>query len=83
LAQLTPEIVNTSEIAIWRFAPSKRGCYTENEFDLKYLPLSTGYRYSPKNCLYAALMEKILGNCSCISDFFRIGQNFYNVPPCR
>jgi hypothetical protein len=83
LTQLLPEIVNTSEIAISRFSPTNRGCYTEKEMDIKFLSLSMGYRYSPKNCLYAALAEKIITNCSCISDFYRIGQEFNNILPCR
>ena len=83
LAQLMPIIVNTTETAISRFAPIDRACYTQKEIDLKYIPLSMGYRYSPKNCLYAALAEKIITNCSCISDFYRIGQEFNNILPCR
>jgi len=83
LAQLIPVIVNTSEIVISRFAPNERGCYTEEEINLKYLPLSMGYRYSPKNCLYAALVEKILINCSCIPDYFWLGPEFTHVLPCR
>jgi hypothetical protein len=78
-----PIIVNTTETAITRFVPIDRGCYTQQEIDLKYLPLSMGYRYSPKNCLYAALLEKILSNCSCVPDFFRIGDEFQNILPCR
>ena len=78
-----PVIVNTSETAISRFAPKDRGCYTIDEFDLKYLPLSMGYRYSPKNCLYASLLEKILTDCSCVPDFFRIGVEFNSILPCR
>jgi hypothetical protein len=83
LAQLMPIIVNTTETAISRFAPIDRACYTQKEIDLKYIPLSMGYRYSPKNCLYAALLEKMFSNCSCISDFFRIGNEFQNILPCR
>ena len=82
MAALEPEIVNTTERVINRFGPLERGCYLEEEFQLKTLKWEGGYRYSMKNCLYSALLEKILHNCSCVPDFYNHVHN-HDKPPCR
>ena len=42
---ITPTIVNTTERTINRFSPEIRGCYTDDEFKLKYLEYKQGFRY--------------------------------------
>ncbi len=81
LAALEPEIVNTTERVINRFGPLDRDCYLEDEFKLKTLKWEFGFRYSMKNCLYAALLDKILQNCSCEPDFHREPDK--DKPMCR
>ena len=39
---------------------------------LRYLRQDDGYRYSMANCLYEALVERILENCDCIPFFVTV-----------
>ena len=84
LVSLEPSIINTSENAMYRFIPEKRGCYTDKEFQLKTLKWEDGYRYSMNNCLYSSLLEKIFSNCSCIPAFIaQLINSTVDKPPCR
>jgi hypothetical protein len=77
-------IINTSENAMSRFIPEKRGCYTDKEFQLKTLTWEDGYRYSMNNCLYSSLLEKIFNNCSCVPAFIApLITLTVDKPPCR
>jgi hypothetical protein len=70
LASLAPVVVNTSETVITRFTPLQRDCYSDDEFHLKAFNWDDGFRYSMTNCLYAAQLEKIVQNCSCVPNYF-------------
>ena len=77
-------IVNTTDQALARFSPEVRGCYTDNEFQLKTLSRNGGYRYSMKNCLFSSLLEKVFSNCSCVPDYYGNPENIsFKLPPCR
>jgi hypothetical protein len=41
-----------------RFDPERRGCYDDEEFYFPNLKRESGYRYSVKNCLYEAVIER-------------------------
>ncbi len=82
LASLAPVIVNTSENVITRFTPLQRDCYNDDEFHLKAFNWDDGFRYSMTNCLYAALFEKIIQNCSCVPNYFS-DFNENNLTKCR
>lgn len=69
LAALIPTLTNATENAVTRFLPSGRKCYQDHEFHFKNLKWSDGFRYSNKNCLYEAIIENILKNCTCIPSF--------------
>ena len=69
LAAIIPSVINTTVNALSRFLPNRRKCYRDNEFDLPNLRYSDGYRYSHTNCLYQAVIEKIMKNCSCRPSF--------------
>jgi len=69
LAAITPTRLVTTENAVSRFSPEERGCYEEKEFSFAYLKWSDGYRYSIKNCLYEAVIDRIVNNCSCFPSF--------------
>jgi len=69
---VTPTLLSTSESAIKRFHPKERGCYTEGELPLKYLP-SKLYRYEMSNCLFEAAYEEILEQCNCTPSFHALG----------
>ena len=58
IAALTPSIIVTSQTAVDRFMPDDRGCYNDDEFDFPILKQASGYRYSMKNCLYEAVIER-------------------------
>jgi len=47
-----------SQEARTRFRPEERGCYSEGELELKYLPTAL-YRYDISNCLFEATYEKV------------------------
>ena len=85
LVSLAPFIINTTHNEMSRFTPEKRGCYSDEEFQLKILRWEDGYRYSMNNCLYSSLLEKIFDNCSCIPAFIAplLKYNTVNKPPCR
>ena len=55
MVSLSPMIVNTSESVMARFSPEERECFTDEEFDFKYLKRQDGFRYSLKNCFYSAI----------------------------
>jgi hypothetical protein len=84
IASIVPQVVYTTETVISQFSPTTRGCYIDEEFHLKYLNWTEGYRYSMKNCMYAAVLEKVFSNCSCIPDYYGSANNLLaNLPPCR
>jgi hypothetical protein len=45
-----------------RFGPEKRGCYVDAEFQFPNLKTDNGFRYSIKNCLYEAVIERFIYN---------------------
>ena len=69
LSALIPSLINTTDNALSRFDPEKRNCYKDQEFQFNYLKWSDGYRYSNKNCLYEAVIEKIINECGCLPSF--------------
>lgn len=75
LASITPTILKTSDIALTRFKPIERDCYTDDEFLLPNLKWDDGYRYSVKNCLYEGALQKIITNCSCLPSFVEYNHN--------
>ncbi len=83
LASITPVVFNTTDKVIERFSPLERGCYIDNEFQLKILTMEDGYRYSIKNCLYSSAIEKILKNCSCTPNVVQSIRNHLQKLPCR
>jgi hypothetical protein len=85
VAPLEISIVNTTENALKRFKPEQRKCYSDDEFDLKFLPRRLGYGYSMSNCLYSAYFEEVMFACGCYLDFmeFNISYIGLNIPPCR
>ena len=58
IAGLNPTKIVTSTSAMKRFEPTRRGCYTDKEFELTNLKWSSGFRYSISNCLYDAVVER-------------------------
>ena len=84
MVSLFPMIVNTSESVMARFSPEERECFTDEEFDFKYLKREDGFRYSLQNCFYSSLIEKVFLNCSCSPDFFTyVVDEAPEFPPCR
>ena len=75
LVAVVPEVLNTTEGAL-DMRSDLRGCYTDDEFDFKYMRYHMGYMSSMKNCLYESVLEMIIKNCSCKPAFvnFNIGQ---------
>jgi hypothetical protein len=69
LAAITPTRIVTSDVSIQRFAPDRRGCYLDEEFHFQNLQWSSGFRYSIKNCLYEAVIGKILEHCGCLPNY--------------
>ena len=68
LVSMTISILNTTTSAL-DFDPLSRDCYTDTEFDFQYLKYEFGFHYSMQNCLYEAVLQKILQNCSCKPKF--------------
>ncbi len=79
MVSITPSVINTTETALRRFSPVERDCYTDEEFQLPNLLWEYGYRYSIKNCLYEAVIQKIIKNCSC---FPSTASNVKNLEIC-
>ena len=69
LSALIPTLTNTTAIALSRFEPDVRKCFQDQEFLFNYLKWSNGFRYSNKNCLYEAVIEKIISECDCLPSF--------------
>ena len=46
-----PSLTHTTDEAIAKFIPEERGCFTDGEANLTYLPYDKGYRYTMNNCL--------------------------------
>ncbi len=69
MAALTPTVLYTTEIALSRFGPDQRDCYTDDEFRFLYMPWDAGFRYSMQNCLYESVLERIINDCTCIPNF--------------
>ena len=59
---LVPTVIETTPDAISKFEPEKRGCYNDEEFELRYIH---GLRYSMDNCLYDAFLERVVQDCNC------------------
>ena len=59
---LVPTVIETTSDAISKFEPEKRGCYNDEEFELRYMH---GLRYSMDNCLYDAFLERVVQDCNC------------------
>lgn len=66
---MIPSLINTTKNALSRFEPDKRNCFQDQEFAFNYLKWGDGYRYSNKNCLYEAVIEKIIAECDCLPSF--------------
>jgi hypothetical protein len=62
-------MINTTSNAIDKFEPNDRKCFMDSEFHFNYLKWSEGFRYSNKNCLYEAVIEKIIAFCQCLPSF--------------
>ena len=75
LTALVPSVLNTTERALNHFTPQDRDCYMDSEFEFRYLRRTYGFRYDMNNCLYEAVMERIVKNCSCVPHFanFKVG----------
>ena len=69
LAAITPTRIETGNISLARFEPTRRGCYVDKEFYFQNLNWDYAFRYSIKNCLYEAVINKILQNCLCIPNY--------------
>lgn len=61
--------VDTTPEALNRFNRQARGCVTESEFQLKYLPYPNA-RYSVSNCILSAKVESVVNSCQCWPPFF-------------
>jgi len=83
MISLTVTIVNTTETVISRFNPHERECFTNREFDLERLSWANGYRYSFTNCIYEALLYKIIDNCKCTPEYFAWVSEDIDYPLCR
>jgi hypothetical protein len=70
LINLKPSVSYTTDAAISKFSPIKRGCYTDGEVNLTYLTYDYGYRYEMNNCLIDQGMQDIVWNCRCLPRFF-------------
>ena len=80
---MTPTLYTTSPAAQARFTPKEKGCYSEKEVTLKYLPygmyrsavigclitISANGRYDIGNCLFEAAYEEVLDTCGCTPYF--------------
>ena len=75
-------MINTTEGAISRFEPGKRKCFQDQEFHFKNLKWTDGFRYSNKNCLYEAVIQKIITNCACLPSF-ALGRKPGNIKVCQ
>jgi hypothetical protein len=69
LVALIPSVINTTKNTMARYQPDKRKCYEDAEFDLPNLRYDDGYRYSHTNCLYQAVIDYIVENCTCLPAF--------------
>ena len=70
LINLKPSVSYTTDAAISKFSPKKRGCYKDGEVNLTYLTYNNGYRYEMNNCLIDQGMQDIVWNCRCMPRFF-------------
>ena len=77
LIAVVPEVLNTTEDALDMRA-DLRGCYTDAEFDFRYMRYNMGYISSMKNCLYESVLEMIIKNCSCKPAFVNFNINQVN-----
>merc|ERR1712020_63671 len=66
---LKSSLTYTTDNAISRFHPLERGCYTDGEVNLTYLPYSAGYNYGLNNCLIDKLIKYIIWICRCLPAF--------------
>lgn len=84
MASLAPMIVDTTDQVISRFSPEVRQCYSDEEVSLRTLSMDWGFRYSKKNCFYAALIEKVFSNCSCVPEYYGLPDELTaNLTTCR
>ena len=72
LVSLKGEGIITTEDAIRRFDPDLRQCYRDDEFNFFYLNDESGYRYSIDNCLYEAVILKVIKECKCTPFFAKL-----------
>ena len=81
---VTPTTTYTTDGALNRFNPEERGCYTDDEIALKYLPRTSGYRYAIGNCLFEAAFENVLEQCKCYPGYNQglIEDHNLNIKPC-
>ena len=79
---MTANIMKATDTVISRLSPDLRTCYTESEFEFMYLTNENGYRYSIDNCLYEAVLGKVLEECKCIPFFVTVKINV-SLPKCR
>ena len=77
LVSMTISILNTTTSALV-FDPKSRDCYTDPEFKFQYLKYGYGFHYSMQNCLYEAVLQKILQNCDCKPKF--VNFKLENIP---
>ena len=61
---VNPTIIDIEETAKKRFQPLERECYTQEEFKFTHLP-EEDFKYQMSNCLFEALVERTIEDCSC------------------
>ena len=80
LAAITPTRIETGNISLARFEPTRRGCYVDKEFYFQNLNWDYAFRYSIKNCLYEGALQKIIPVCGCLPSF--VEYNYNNLEIC-
>ena len=55
--------------AIINLDPKERKCYLDSEIQLPLLGPEGGFRYSDTNCYFESVIQNVVKNCSCISDW--------------
>jgi len=70
LMKITKFITDTDITeGFWAFPPSRRICYTDKDFVPQYYNADTGFRYEISNCMYDAMVTKIINTCNCRPPF--------------
>ena len=86
LVSVKVEETFTTPEALSFFPAAARKCYQddierpveESEFQPKYFNRKTAFKYTMDNCLYTAMIDKIMTNCNCTPNFAIIG-GYYSV----